>query len=98
MLEYMQIMSNGAYKSAEHRATVNSEKERISIAMFFLPQLQYEIGPAISLTNPENNNPPLFKRIEMEKYVKDYFTSKTNGNYLEQLKITDEKIINTSSV
>ncbi|KAL2341078.1 hypothetical protein Fmac_009018 [Flemingia macrophylla] len=84
--DILEIMSNGAYKSVEHRAIVNSEKERISIAMFFLPRFQSEIGPAISLTNPEN--PPLFKRIGVEKYVKDYFAHKLEGkSYLEQMKI-----------
>ena len=82
-------MSNGAYKSVEHRVTVNSEKERISIAMFFLPNVQSEIGPAISLTDPQN--PPLFKRIGLEKYVADYFTRKLDGkSYLEHMKITRE--------
>ncbi|XP_061356074.1 codeine O-demethylase-like [Gastrolobium bilobum] len=93
--DILEIMSNGAYKSVEHRATVNSEKERISIAMFFLPKFQSEIGPAISLTNPEN--PPLFKRIGMEKYVKDYFTRKMDGkSYLEHMRITDQNVTDTT--
>ncbi|KAK7331429.1 hypothetical protein VNO77_25654 [Canavalia gladiata] len=87
--DILEIMSNGVYKSVEHRATVNSEKERISIAMFFLPKSESEIGPAISLTNPEN--PPLFKRIGMEKYVKGYFTRTMDGkSYLEHMRITNQ--------
>ncbi|XP_014518145.1 protein SRG1 [Vigna radiata var. radiata] len=89
--DILEIMSNGAYKSVEHRATVNSEKERISIAMFYLPKLQADIGPAFSLTNPEN--PPLFKRTEVGKYVEDYFTRKLDGkSYLELMKISDQKL------
>ncbi|KAE7996321.1 hypothetical protein FH972_001053 [Carpinus fangiana] len=56
--DVMEILSNGAYKSIEHRATVNSEKERVSIAMFFNPKFEAEIGPATSTLTPQN--PPLF--------------------------------------
>ncbi|KAK7303050.1 hypothetical protein RJT34_13949 [Clitoria ternatea] len=91
--DILEIMSNGAYKSVEHRATVNSEKERISIAMFFLTKFESEIGPAISLIGPEN--PPLFKRIGTEKYVKDYFTCQNKGkSYLDLMRITSEKLSN----
>ncbi|KAK7331432.1 hypothetical protein VNO77_25657 [Canavalia gladiata] len=87
--DILEIMSNGAYKSVEHRAMVNSEKERISIAMFFLPKFESEIGPAISLINSEN--PPLFKTIGMEKYVKNYFTRNMDGkSYLEHMRITNQ--------
>ncbi|KAI6705804.1 hypothetical protein NL676_008766 [Syzygium grande] len=37
--DVMEILSNGLYNSIEHRATVNSTRERISIAMFFNPKL-----------------------------------------------------------
>jgi len=91
----MQIMSNGAYKSVEHRATVNSEKERISIAMFYLPKFESEIGPAVSLTSPEN--PPLFKRIGVKKYVEDYFTRDLDGkSYLEHMRISGQKVTKAS--
>ncbi|XP_059436401.1 codeine O-demethylase-like [Corylus avellana] len=84
--DVMEILSNGAYKSIEHRATVNSEKERISIAMSFNPKFEAEIGPATSMLTPQN--PPLFKRIGMEEYVKDYFSHNLNGkSYLEKMRI-----------
>lgn len=82
----MQIFSNGVYKSAEHRATVNSVKERISIAMFFNPKLGAEVGPSTSLINPDNQ--PLFKRVGMQKYVENFFIRKLDGkSYLEQMRI-----------
>lgn len=86
----LQILSNGTYKSIEHRATVNSEKERISIAMFFNPKFEAEIGPATSMLNPQN--PPLFKRIVMEEYVKDFFSRNLNGkSHLEKMRIKGEE-------
>ncbi|KAF5943995.1 hypothetical protein HYC85_018072 [Camellia sinensis] len=81
----LEILSNGLYNSIEHRVTVNSVKERMSIAMFFNPKFEAEIGPAASLLNPQN--PPLFKRISTEKYYKKYFSHRLNGKlFLEQMK------------
>ena len=81
----LQILSNGLYNSIEHRATVNSVIERMSIAMFFNPKFEAELGPAASLLNPQN--PPLFKRISTEKYYKKYFSRRLNGKlFLEQMK------------
>nr|QEE59988.1 protein SRG1 [Betula platyphylla] len=88
--DVMEILSNGTYNSIEHRATVNSEKERISIAMFFNPKFEAEIGPATSMLNPQN--PPLFKRIVMEEYVKDFFSRNLNGkSHLEKMRIKGEE-------
>ncbi|KAL5774128.1 hypothetical protein ACOSP7_011685 [Xanthoceras sorbifolium] len=83
--DVLEIMSNGMYRSIEHRATVNSEKERISIAFFINPKFEAEIGPSTSLINPEN--PPLFKRIRMEDYFNGLFSFKLNGKtYLEKMR------------
>lgn len=55
----LEIVTNGNYRSVEHRATVNSEKERLSIAAFHSPKLEVNLGPAPSLITPEN--PPKFR-------------------------------------
>ncbi|XP_030971841.1 protein SRG1-like [Quercus lobata] len=86
MGDILEILSNGLYNSIEHRANVNPEKERISIAMFFNPKFEAEFGPASSMLNP--NNPPLFRRVGMEKYVKDFFSRSLNGRtYLDYMRI-----------
>ena len=80
-------MSNGVYNSIEHRATVNATKERLSLAMFFNPKLEADVGPAKSiLTN--TRDPPLYKTLVMEQYLKDFFSRKLNGKtFLEKMKI-----------
>ncbi|RZB82982.1 Protein SRG1 [Glycine soja] len=55
------IVSSGTYRSIEHRATVNSEKERISIATFYSPRQDGVIGPWPSLITKQT--PAQFKRI-----------------------------------
>lgn len=86
----LQILSNGVYNSVEHRAVVNSTKERISVALFFNPKFEAEIGPSTTLLNA--NNPPLFRRMGMEKYVKDFFSRSLNGKtFLERMRIKSEE-------
>ncbi|GFP91246.1 protein srg1 [Phtheirospermum japonicum] len=83
--DIVEILSNGLYKSIEHRATVNSEKERISIAMFFNPKFEAEIGPSHSILIKQ---PPLFRRVVMEQFFKDFFSRKLDGkSFLDRMKV-----------
>ncbi|KAL2467368.1 Protein SRG1 [Abeliophyllum distichum] len=83
--DILEILSNGSYNSIEHRATVNSVKERISLAMFFNPKFEAEVGPSRSLMTIQK---PLYKRIKMENYVKEFFSRKLDGkSFLEYMKI-----------
>ncbi|KAK8602104.1 hypothetical protein V6N13_058243 [Hibiscus sabdariffa] len=89
--DIMEIVSNGIYKSIEHRATVNSVKERISVATFYSPKLDGDMGPAPSLITPQT--PPLFRRISVTDYFKGYFSSELRGkSYVDVLKVQDEEI------
>ncbi|XP_077249525.1 protein SRG1-like [Tasmannia lanceolata] len=84
--DILEMVSNGIYRSIEHRATVNSVKERLSIATFYSPRLTAEIGPAFSLINPQN--PALFRRIGVEDYFKGLFTLELKGkSYLDYMRI-----------
>lgn len=82
----MEILSNGAYRSIEHRATVNLTKERISVAAFHNANPDFEIGPAKSIVGPQN--PPLFRREPLKQYYKGYFARKLHGkSYLDVMKL-----------
>ncbi|KAK6917257.1 Non-hem dioxygenase N-terminal domain [Dillenia turbinata] len=88
--DIMEIVSNGVYKSIEHRAIVNSAKERLSVATFYSSRLDSELGPASSLISDQN--PPLFRRMPLELYFKEFFARKLNGkSYLDFMKIETEK-------
>ncbi|KAH7568650.1 hypothetical protein JRO89_XS06G0028100 [Xanthoceras sorbifolium] len=85
-----EILSNGTYRSIEHRATVNSLKERMSIATFCSPSLDGEIGPAPSLVTPET--PAMFRRIGVVDYCKGLFSRKLDGkSYLDAMRIQNEE-------
>ncbi|XP_062174717.1 protein SRG1-like [Alnus glutinosa] len=84
--DIMEILSNGIYRSIEHRATVNSGKERLSIATFHSSKLDSEVGPATSLIAP--HNPAIFRKVPFEKYIKDFFDRKLKGkSYLDFMRI-----------
>ncbi|KAL6991340.1 hypothetical protein U1Q18_009455 [Sarracenia purpurea var. burkii] len=84
--DIMEIVSNGVYRSIEHRATVNSTRARLSVATFYSSNLESEFGPARSLVGP--NRPAVFRRVPVEKYFKDFFARKLDGkSYLDFMKI-----------
>ncbi|CAJ1957736.1 unnamed protein product [Sphenostylis stenocarpa] len=75
--DIMEIITNGIYRSIEHRATVNSEKERLSLGTFYSPRHDVEIGPWKSLITEET--PPQYKRIRVDQYFKEFFARKLEG-------------------
>ncbi|KAK0579860.1 hypothetical protein LWI29_032712 [Acer saccharum] len=88
--DILEILSNGTYRSIEHRATVNSLKERISVATFCNPKMDGEIGPAPSLVTPET--PAMFRRISTIDYIKGLFSRKIDGkSYLDAMRIQKEQ-------
>lgn len=82
----LQIVTNGIYSSVEHRATINSEKERLSIATFYGPKLEGDVSPAPSLISPET--PALFRKIRVVNYIKGYLSRELHGNsYIQVMRV-----------
>lgn len=87
---YLQIVTNGAYRSIEHRAVVNSEKERLSIATFYNTKLDGQIGPAPSIISAEN--PAKFKSIGAVDYFRGLFARKLEKkSYLDAMRIENSE-------
>jgi isopenicillin N synthase-like dioxygenase len=85
----LEIMTNGIYRSIEHRVMVNSEKERMSIATFHNPHMGGYVGPIPSLVTPER--PALFRTITAEDFVSGYLSSDIKGkSYLDVVRIQKE--------
>ncbi|KAL6223821.1 hypothetical protein ACLB2K_002679 [Fragaria x ananassa] len=64
-----EILSNGLFKSPVHKVVTNAEKERISLAVFCLPDSETEIGPFENLIN--ESRPRLYKNLM--NYLGFYF-------------------------
>ncbi|PKA61328.1 Protein SRG1 [Apostasia shenzhenica] len=75
--DQLEIMSNGIFKSPVHRVVTNSQKERISIAMFFSKSPQKYIEPAGILV--DEARPKLYKKFKVEDYLKALFETFAQG-------------------
>lgn len=77
-------MSNGIFKSPVHRVVTNSEKERLTVAMFGLPDPETEIEPLKMLVN--ESRPRLYKSLK--NYVDTYFQNyQQNKRPIDAVKI-----------
>lgn len=68
----MQALSNGKYKSLWHRAIVNSNEERISVASFICPANDAVIAPAKKLTSEET--PAIYRSFTYDEYYRRFWS------------------------
>lgn len=67
------------------------QKERLSIATFYGPREDGEVGPAASLITEQT--PARFKRIGVKEYLRGYFAGELDGkSYLDAMKIEHNTI------
>ncbi|PON68555.1 Oxoglutarate/iron-dependent dioxygenase [Parasponia andersonii] len=66
------ISSNGIFKSLVHRVVTNSKKERMSLVVFYIPELDKEIEPFEELV--DESRPKLYKKVKNypEFYLRHY--------------------------
>lgn len=74
LADQTEILTNGKYKSIEHRVVTNGDKPRMSIACFFGPKEDTCIAPLPKLVN--ENNPLRYKCIKFEDYVKNFTSNR----------------------
>ncbi|KAL0315522.1 UNVERIFIED_CONTAM: Codeine O-demethylase [Sesamum radiatum] len=67
--DQLEIISNGIFKSRVHRALTNSTRERNTLAMFYGPDPEQEIGPVEELV--DEKRPRAFKNTK--NYVQTFF-------------------------
>lgn len=75
--DFLQIISNGKYKSAEHRAVTNANQNRMSIVMFFNPQADVIIRAAPELI--DEAHPSLYKAVKAGEYTTVYMSQDLRG-------------------
>uniref|UniRef100_A0A5B6ZBV7 Fe2OG dioxygenase domain-containing protein n=1 Tax=Davidia involucrata TaxID=16924 RepID=A0A5B6ZBV7_DAVIN len=73
----LQIMSNGRYKSIEHRVIANGSKTRISVPIFVNPRPTDVIGPLPEVL--ESGEKPIYKQLLYSDYVKHFFRKAHDG-------------------
>ncbi|WOH10958.1 hypothetical protein DCAR_0830435 [Daucus carota subsp. sativus] len=83
--DQMQVISNGKYKSIEHRVIVNSTTERVSLAFFYNPKEDMTIAPAQKLIS--NSSPALYPPMSFREYRSFIRTKGPSGkSQVESLK------------
>lgn len=73
--DQLEIMSNGIFKSPMHRVVTNSEKQRVTVAVFCSPDSSRYIEPAEELIS--ETSPRLYKKIK--NYVGIFFENYQQG-------------------
>ncbi|KAM3287769.1 flavonol synthase/flavanone 3-hydroxylase [Capsicum chacoense] len=73
--DQVEIMSNGVFKSPMHRVVTNAERERNTLAVFIMPDVDVEIGPVEKLINEER--PRAYKNVK--NFVDLFFQSYQQG-------------------
>lgn len=69
-------MSNGKYRSAQHRAITNATQSRLSIAAFHDPAKAAKISPASELVEESS---PQYREVVYGDYVSSWYTEGPDG-------------------
>ncbi|CAD5195478.1 unnamed protein product [Musa acuminata subsp. malaccensis] len=72
----LEVLTNGKYKSVEHRAVTNRESDRLSMVTFYAPSYEIELGPVPELVN---DKACLYRRYNHGEYSRLYITNKLEG-------------------
>ncbi|KAF8732954.1 hypothetical protein HU200_015305 [Digitaria exilis] len=81
----LEILSNGRYKSIEHRAMVNPTRERISVALFHAVCWDGTVGPLPELV--KNDGEARYGSMSYREFVKRYVAAKLSGrDHVESIK------------
>uniref|UniRef100_A0A1J3ICI4 Leucoanthocyanidin dioxygenase n=1 Tax=Noccaea caerulescens TaxID=107243 RepID=A0A1J3ICI4_NOCCA len=72
-----EIITNGVYKSAQHRAVTNANRARFSVATFHDPSKTARIAPASDLINQLSK--PYYKEVVYGQYVSSWYSKGPEG-------------------
>ncbi|KAF8034325.1 hypothetical protein BT93_C0580 [Corymbia citriodora subsp. variegata] len=86
--QIMEVYSNGTYRAPDHRAVVNEEKERVSIATFFYPGSSLLVGPSPQLL-AATGLPPIYRTLSDSEYMQCFFNRKLDNAvpFIDTLKL-----------
>lgn len=73
----LEVLTNGRYKSVEHRAVANGEQDRLSVVTFYAPAYDVELGPLPEFVTDEA--PCRYRRFNHGEYSRHYVTSRLEG-------------------
>ncbi|CAH2057521.1 unnamed protein product [Thlaspi arvense] len=77
LADQTEIITNGKYRSAVHRAITNSTNARLSVATFHDPAKTRTISPASKLIS--DSSPPRYRQVMYGDYVSSWYTKGPEG-------------------
>ncbi|KAL0721213.1 hypothetical protein Bca4012_035812 [Brassica carinata] len=95
-------LTNGRYKSCLHRAVVNSERERMSLAFFLCPQMDKVVKPPMELQEVSgqrlypNFTWSMFLEFTQKHYRSDKNTLQKFSDWLRSKEVIDNKLAGQS--
>nr|TKW19930.1 hypothetical protein SEVIR_4G052000v2 [Setaria viridis] len=85
--DFMEVMSNGIFKSTVHRVVADTAKERISLAMFYALDSEHEIKPAADLLL-HDKQPAKYKEVKTMDYMAGFYEHFARGTrVIDSMKI-----------
>ncbi|CAN6553838.1 unnamed protein product [Malus baccata var. baccata] len=76
-LSFVYILSNGRYKSAEHRVRTTSSQSRVSVPIFTIPKATERIGPLPEVV--ESDGVARYREVVFEDYMNNFFSNAHDG-------------------
>ncbi|CAI9774470.1 unnamed protein product [Fraxinus pennsylvanica] len=73
----LQILSNGRYKSVEHRVIANGNNNRVSVPIFVSPKPTAVIGPLPEVLR--SGEKPVYKQLLYSEYATHFFNKPHDG-------------------
>ncbi|XP_076959385.1 scopoletin 8-hydroxylase-like [Bidens hawaiensis] len=73
----LQILSNGRYKSAEHRVRTTSTESRVSVPIFNAPTPVVKIGPLAELV--ARDGVARYREVIFQEYMNNFFANSHDG-------------------
>ena len=71
VLTFVQVISNGKFKSVGHRAVTNKLLPLLSLGMFYNPNFDTVIGPIEDLIDEEHH--PKYRKYGFKEYMEEFY-------------------------
>ncbi|KAF8779376.1 hypothetical protein HU200_002643 [Digitaria exilis] len=83
--DLLQLVSNGKYRSVEHRVLANKSRDTARVSFFFLRDVigsTRVFGPIEALTSSDGiSNPPLYRSITIHEYLAHFLKKGLDGRH-----------------
>lgn len=81
--DQIQVLSNGRFRSVHHRAVTNKLGPRVSMAMFYGPNLETIIGPIEELIDDEH--PPRYTSYRFSEFLEEFYKQEGSRRMVKEV-------------